>query len=133
MASAAYYLAAGATAIVASASAEVGSIGVYIPWVDASVAIAAQGLRPDPIVNTGGDLKAIGFGGTLTAEQRAHLQARVDEDFAAFKAHIRDYRDVPDSAMRGQTVSGPAAHASNLIDLQGDESAARTLLLSLIK
>jgi ClpP class serine protease len=133
LASAAYYLAAGATAIVASTSAEIGSIGVYIPWMDTSVALAAQGVKPDPIVNTGGDLKALGFGGSLTAGQRAYLQTRVDEDFAAFKAHILAHRAVPDSAMRGQTLSGPAAAAANLIDLQGDEAAARTLLLSLIK
>ena len=132
MASAAYYLAAGASAIVATTSAEVGSIGVYIPWMDSSAQLAAQGLRPDPIVNQEGDLKALGFTGTLTSEQRAYLQERVDEDFAAFKAHILAHRAVAPEAMRGQTLSGPRAVDSNLIDHQGDESLARSILSHLI-
>lgn len=132
MASAAYYLAAGADAIVATSSAEVGSIGVYIPWMDYSQQLAAEGLRPDPIVNQEGDLKALGFTGTLTPEQRAYLQERVDEDFAAFKAHVLAHRTVAPEAMRGQTLSGPRAVDSNLIDLQGDETRARSFLSSLI-
>lgn len=131
MASAAYYIAAGATKIVASRSADVGSIGVYIPWVDSSAAIAAAGYKPDPIVNAGGDLKAMGFGGTLSDAQRAYLQDQVDEDFAQFRAHILDNRTVPDSAMRGQTLSGQAAVDAGLVDMLGDIGTARTLLLSL--
>lgn len=132
MASAAYYLAAGADAIVATTSAEVGSIGVYIPWMDYSQQLADEGLRPDPIVNKEGDLKALGFTGSLSAEQRAYLQTRVDEDFADFKAHVLKHRNVKDEAMRGQTLSGRNAVETNLIDMQGDEAAARRLLSQLI-
>ena len=124
MASAAYYLAAGADAIFASPSASVGSIGVYIPWMDTSAAYERAGYKPDPITNTGGDLKAIGFGGKLTAEQRAHLQEEVDEDFDNFKAHIANYRAVPDSAMRGQVMSGRKALESNLVDRIGERDQA---------
>lgn len=124
MASAAYYLAAGADMIVASPSASVGSIGVYIPWMDTSAAYEAKGYKPDPIVNTGGDLKAIGFGGKLTEAQRAHLQAEVDQDFADFKAHILNYRAVSDSSMRGQCMSGRAALLANLIDRIGERDQA---------
>lgn len=132
MASAAYYLAAGADAIIASPSAEVGSIGVYIPWMDYSQQLADEGLKPDPIVNKEGDLKALGFTGSLSAEQRAYLQARVDDDFADFKAHVLKHRNVKDDAMRGQTLSGKQALATNLIDAEGDESDARALLAKLI-
>lgn len=133
MASAAYYLAAGADAIVATPSASVGSIGVYIPWVDSSVAIAAQGLKPDPIVNTGGDLKALGFSGTLTAEQRAYLQEEVDQDFEVFKNHVLAFRPgIPADAMRGQTLSGHAAHAAGLIDHLGSLETAKTKLREII-
>jgi signal peptide peptidase SppA len=124
MASAAYYLAAGADAIFASPSASVGSIGVYVPWVDTSAAYERAGYKPDPIVNTGGDLKAAGFGGKLTAEQRAHLQEEVDEDFDNFKAHIANYRAVPDSAMRGQVMSGRKALEANLVDRIGERDQA---------
>jgi signal peptide peptidase SppA len=133
MASAAYYIGAGADAIVASRSAMIGSIGVYIPWVDYSARIKAMGLRPDPIVNSGGDLKALGFGGTLTDAQRAHLQESVDADFAAFQDHVRTFRSVPNDAMRGQVLKGKATVDSNLVDQIGDMSAAREKLLSLIK
>lgn len=133
MASCAYYLAAGADAIVASQSASVGSIGVYIPWVDSSARYAAAGLRPDPIVNTGGDLKAIGFGGRLTEAQRAHLQEDVDQSFADFKAHVTLHRAVPDSAMRGHVLSGKAALGANLIDRIGDMQTAREVLVGLMR
>jgi signal peptide peptidase SppA len=129
IASAAYYIAAGARAIVASPSADIGSIGVYIPWVDRSAQYAEAGLKPDAIVNTGGDLKALGFGGTLTEAQRTYLQEQVDLDFNAFKAHIAAHRTVAASAMRGQTLSGPPALEANLVDLIGDLALARSLLL----
>lgn len=130
MASAAYYLGAGARAIVASPSADVGSIGVYIPWVDRSALYEAAGLRPDPIVNTGGDLKALGFGGTLTEAQRTYLQEQVDLDFDAFKAHVARHREIDPSALRGQVLSGQQALDANLIDALGDLAFARKLLLS---
>ena len=130
MASAAYYLAAGANRIFASRSASVGSIGVYIPWMDHSAQYAAAGLRPAPIVNTGGDLKALGFGGTLSEEQRAFLQAQVDADFAQFKEHVLAHRAVAPEAMRGQCLSGRAALAANLVDDLGGKPAARAWLLA---
>jgi signal peptide peptidase SppA len=133
MASAAYYLAAGADSIVASQSAAVGSIGVYIPWVDSSARMTAAGLKADPIVNAGGDLKAMGFGGKLSEAQRAHLQEQVDNDFAAFKAHVTAYRALPDAAMRGQVETGAKALDLNLIDTIGDMDTARGKLLARIR
>ena len=133
MASAAYYMAAGADAIVASESAEVGSIGVLIPWVDRSEAFSRQGMKPDPVVNTGGDLKAIGFGGKLSDAQRQYLQESVDRDFDKFKAHVTRYRNVSASAMRGQTMSGQAALSSGLISKIGNMDVARQTLTSFVK
>jgi signal peptide peptidase SppA len=130
MASAAYYLSAGADRIVASPSADVGSIGVYIPWVDRSAQNEASGLRPDPIINTGGDLKATGFGGVLTETQRTFLQESVDRDFAAFRQHIADHRAVDSSALRGQLLSGRPALEANLVDAVGSIATARSLLLA---
>jgi ClpP class serine protease len=129
MASAAYYLAAGAGAIVASPSAMVGSIGVYIPWIDSSARMASEGLKPDPIVNAGGDLKALGFGGSLSTAQRAHLQEMVDRDFEEFKEHIKKFRTMPDAAMRGQVESGKTALAMNMVDALGDINTAKAALM----
>jgi len=132
MASAAYYIGAGADAIVAEESAVVGSIGVYIPWMDYSERIRALGYKPAPIVNKGGDLKALGFGGSLTDVQRGYLQEMVDADFGAFRDHVRAFRDVPDSAMRGQILKGQPALDAALVDQLGDRAAAVAKLRSLI-
>lgn len=132
MCSAAYFLAAGADAIVVSPSSYVGSIGVYIPWVDYSAEMAARGLKPDPVVNTGGEFKAIGFTGSLTPEHRAHWQESVDEDFAAFSSHVLLHRDIAPETMRGQAVSGRVAVTLNLADQLGNLSAARAKLVSLV-
>lgn len=123
-ASAAYWLAAAAGDIVASPSAEVGSVGVYIPWIDQSAAWDAQGLRAAPIVNTGGDLKATGFGPTLTDAQRAHLQESVDETFDDFRSFITADRAIPTEAMRGQTLSTRRAMEARMIDYIGSEAEA---------
>jgi signal peptide peptidase SppA len=133
MASAAYYIASGSDAIVASQSALVGSIGVYIPWMDRSAQYAEAGIKPDPIVNAGGDLKAMGFGGALTPAQRAHLQEAVDNDFAAFKSHVTTYRALPDSAMRGQVLNGRESIAALLVDELGNMETAKAQLLKRIR
>lgn len=132
MASGAYYLASGANAIVASQSAAVGSIGVYIPWMDSSARYEAAGFKPDPIVNTSGVFKAMGFGGKLTETQRAFLQESVDESFADFRAHVLAHRTVDDLAMRGQLLEGKGALAANLIDQIGDMGTARVTLIDLL-
>lgn len=132
MASGAYYLAAGAERIVASESSNVGSIGVYMPWVDRSATLAAQGVKPDPIVNTGGDLKAMGFTGKLTDSQRQFLQERVDANFADFRDHVLNHRTVDASAMRGQALRGKDALTANLVDALGGVKEARATLMQLI-
>lgn len=130
--SAAYYLVAGAKHLVASPSAEVGSIGVMMPRLDVSRALANAGIVADTITNTAGDLKGITSVSSLTETQRAHLVAQADSMFAGFRDHVRAFRDVPDSAMRGQTFSGQAAVAANLVDELGDMETARAKLLSLL-
>ena len=132
MASAAYWMASGADAIVASRSADVGSIGGYIPWYDTSAQYEAAGIKPDPIIGAGGDLKAIGFGGSLTPVQRAFLQDGMDVAVAEFKADVTTYRAVEESAMRGQTLDGKRALEANLIDTIGDMTTARAVLSKLI-
>lgn len=129
MCSAAYFLSAGCDLIAASESADVGSIGVFIPWIDFSAQLAAEGLQPDPIVNTGADLKAAGFTGSLSEAQRAFLQEDVDRAAGRFHAHVRTFRDVPDEALRGQSVDGARAAALNLVDYVGTEAEAYAALL----
>lgn len=120
-ASAAYWVASQAFAVVASRSAVVGSVGVYLPVLDSSVAYAAHGYKQE--VFKGGKLKAIGVEGTsLSDEQRAHLQERVDMLHAEFRAAVRAGRgrNIPDSEMEGQCFFGPAAVANGMVDELGD-------------
>ena len=131
MASGAYYISAGASRIVASRSAVIGSIGVLVPWVDYSEYLKQKGIRPDPITNKEGIYKATGFSGILSQDQRDYVQESVDRSFQAFRAHVTTYRDVPDEAMRGQTFYGDDAVAVNLVDEVGDIARARSYLLSL--
>lgn len=118
MASAAYYIAAGATTISAGKSAEVGSIGVYLALLDESAAYAMAGYKREIIKSADTPHKAAGYPGTsLTDEQRAELQARVDYLYAEFRGHVAGSRvAVADNAMQGQTFIGQQAVAAGLVD-----------------
>lgn len=128
--SAAYYMAAGCTAIVAPPSASIGSIGVLIPWVDFAEQMKMVGLVPNPITNKEGDLKATGFRGVLNETETAFMQERADKMFADFKGHVLTYRQIPDTAMRGQWFSGADLLTTNLVDAIGEEPEALALLRS---
>lgn len=133
IASGGFYIAAGATRIVTTPSAVVGSIGVVVPFVDFSEQMAKDGLVGDPITNKEGDLKGAGWiTGSLTDAQRAHYQREVDGMFAEFRDHVLAHRDVPSWAMRGQTMTGHDAVAANLVDEFGDEQHAMNVLRGLI-
>lgn len=127
MCSAAYWLASGASRIIASPSAEVGSIGVYLPWIDQTIRYAAAGVKVDIIRNDGADLKGMGYPGTsLTPEQRAHLQAGVDQIAEMFHAAVQKGRRnrIGDDTMRGQAFLGEEAMQRGLVDDVGSRAAA---------
>lgn len=130
--SAAYYLASGADKIFASHSAEVGSIGVYLPWVDLTAAYEQMGYKVELITNNEGDLKGTGYPGTaLSDAQRIDLQQGVQEIFDDFAAHVRATRPAPiaDDTLRGQSFSARDAKKRRLIDdVASHESAMRALL-----
>lgn len=132
MASAAYWLASGATEIVATKSAEVGSIGVYMSFLDSSRQFEMEGLKTELLKV--GKFKAAGIKGTsLSDEQRALLQARVDEEYDWFVEAVMNTRDVPLEAMEGQIFYGVGALDSGLIDKVGDFGDAMTELQELIE
>jgi len=115
MCSAAYWISAGARRVVATPSASVGSIGVFVPWVDKSKAYEAMGLSVDII--KAGKYKAMGYPGTsLTSEQRGFIQADVDSTHAEFRSFVKQYRtSVGDESMEGQTFSGKDASSVKLV------------------
>jgi signal peptide peptidase SppA len=127
MCSAAYWMAAGATDILASRSADVGSIGVYVPWIDESEAFSMQGVTVEIIRNEGADLKGMGFPGVpLTEAQREELQNSVNETADEFHGHVTAYRQVskPLDTFRGQSFSAKNAKDRGLVDEIMDRESA---------
>jgi signal peptide peptidase SppA len=121
MASAAYWVGSQATMITAGESARVGSIGVYLPFVDASKAYEDQGIKVDIIKNKEGKFKGAGYLGTsLTKEQRGQLQAEVQEIFEDFRNAVENKRGVSEEALQGQTFSAKASVNNRLVDVQGN-------------
>ena len=132
MASAAYWLCVGSEAIVATQSANVGSIGVFSAVLESSKAFDMAGLQQH-LFKTG-DIKALGMPGTvLTDVQKEYMQARVDKIFNWFSSSVLESRvTVGDGSMNGQVFQGEEAKQMNLIDQVGDKDDAFELLLELI-
>ena len=128
MCSAAYYMAAGCTQIVASPSAMVGNIGTICPWVDESKLWETQGYEFQPLVNAGADLKSTMHGPSITEDQRDFLQSRVNQEGMKFRRHVSKYRNADDEVWRAGWYSGEEAQMLGLIDEIGDESDAIELM-----
>lgn len=124
MCSAAYWLAASCGKVIATNSADVGSIGVLMPWVDQTRLWDQLGVRYDPIVSSGDTLKTAGGGPSLNAEQRQFLQAQVDQVAADFRGHVSTYRSVDYAALKAGWYSGTRALDLNLIDKIGSQQDA---------
>lgn len=125
-ASAAYWIAAGATAIYCTESAELGSIGVYLPLYDETQAYAAEGVKVD-LVKTG-EHKGAGYPGTpVTEEQRAEFQRGVDYVFGLFAGHVERNRKATREVMDGRCFYGGEAVALGLADsvVAGIDAAIR--------
>jgi signal peptide peptidase SppA len=116
MASAAYWMAAGANGIFAAPSAEVGSIGVYLPVMDTSKALAEKGVTVE--IFKSGKYKAAGFPGVaLDEEVRKHLQLEVMETYNEFAGFVKKYRaDLNYEYMQGQTLTGRKAADVGMVD-----------------
>jgi protease-4 len=123
--SAAYYIASQADIIAAAGSAIVGSIGVYMSLIDATRQAEMEGYKVELI--TAGKYKAMGSPfKPLTTEERAILQASVDDSHTDFKAAVRGgrrrateaggHQSVSDSVMEGQWFDGKAALEARLVD-----------------
>jgi signal peptide peptidase SppA len=132
MASAAYYIGSQAHQVLAAPSASVGSIGVVVSLLDFSKMYADAGVKREVITNSDSPMKGMGIPGiSLTKEQRAFLQARVEAMAAEFKQVVRASRSkVTDEAMNGGTFSGKAASAFGLIDGIAPRRAALNTIAS---
>ena len=125
-ASAGFWLMAACGYSVVSPSARVGSVGVYMAWLDETGWLEKMGLKIELI--KAGKLKAIGVG-SLDEGQRKFLQKSVDKSHAEFKAFVRsalsDFK-IEDALLEGQAI--PAK------DVKGklvDELASQPLLTAI--
>jgi len=130
IASAAYWLAASTNGIFTTPSANVGSIGTVVTYHDLSGMAEKKGIKVEVIRS--GKYKGMGTPGTsLSAEQRAHLQERVDIITRQFKAHVRARRGegVSDDVMQGQVLLAEEAKDAGLIDgIVRDRAAVERML-----
>ena len=130
LASAGYWLAAGASAILADPSSEIGSIGVYTPLWDFRGFYEEFGMKVE-LAKTG-ELKGAGYPGTeWTEEQKAHEQEVVNDYFVAFKAHIKAHRDIADDCMTGGCYVAARALANGFLDSLGSLADAVALATDL--
>lgn len=115
MCSAAQWLASASTAIYAAKSAQVASVGVYNMVLDRSAQLAKDGIRVDPI--SAGKFKLTGASfKPLSSDERAMMQDRVDAIHSDFKKAVTRGRNVPDSAMEGQCLTGEQGTKCGMID-----------------
>ena len=119
MCSAAYWLGAQCKTVLSSESANVGSIGVYIALLTIQKSLEMQGITGELIKC--GKWKALGIPmKDLTDEERAFLQAEVDDAYEDFKLAVAS-RGLLDEVMQGQSYEGEDAYTVNLTDgIQND-------------
>lgn len=120
MASAAYWPSACATEVIASPSAMVGSIGVYVLHDDISAALDSIGIKRE--IFTAGKYKGEGAdGGPLSEDARAHIQALIDGAYNRFVGDVAKGRGVSAADVRkgygeGRAVNADDAKVCGLID-----------------
>jgi capsid assembly protease len=119
MASAAYWVMAGATELVGAPSAMIGSVGVYSIHNDISEALAKMGIKRTVIA--AGKYKAEGAdGGPLSADAHAHVKGLVDTSYGRFVADVARGRQVPVTTVKsgfgeGRALDAEAALAAGMI------------------
>jgi signal peptide peptidase SppA len=118
MASAAYWIGSQATAIVATKSAIVGSIGVYLPAISYKKMYENAGVSVD-LIKAGKYKGALYPGTDLTEEQRDDLQDGVDYVYRLFSGAVAERREVDPEVMQGQDFYADDAVANGLIDQLG--------------
>ncbi len=118
IASAAYWMVAGADRIVATQTTHVGSLGVYNLLMDQTGALHQAGVRLETIVSAVG--KGLGADGQITQPQRDQVQRRVDSLVAVFRDAVGANRGLTgaalDAVFTGETWLAAEALTLGLID-----------------
>jgi len=111
-----YWIASSCDIVCATVSADIANVGVYCYLLDNSAIYEREGIKPDLI--TSGAYKGMGAPGiSLSKEQRAHLQDRVNEMAETFYSHVEARRpDVQRVDMQGQCFKASSALDRGFID-----------------
>lgn len=131
MASAAYWIGSSADEVIASKSAIVGSIGVYLPAITLKGMYDQMGVNVD-LIKAGKYKGALYPGTELTDEQRDDLQSGVDYVYGLFAAQVAR-REVDQEDMQGQDFYADQAIERNLVDHIGSIDSAFEAAARLIK
>lgn len=119
-ASAAYWISSQANTIIASADAEIGSVGVYTVLVDYSKALENEGIKATLI--KAGKWKALGEPTQpLTDEQKAFIQEEINQTWNSFKEAVNKKRDIDEDDLQGQTFNGELLLKKGFIDGFGSD------------
>ena len=123
--SAAYWVASQASAIYASPSSHVGSIGVFQAIADMTGAYDKAGVKVE-LFKSGALKGANAYGTSLTDEQRAAFQSNIDTIFSEFKGAVTYRRpQVKTDAMTGWAYYGASAKPLGLVDSISDLNTAK--------
>jgi signal peptide peptidase SppA len=121
-ASGGYWLAAAADRVIASPSADVGSVGVIWEHVDASQANEREGVKVTVIRSTDSPHKAEANSmEPLTDDAKQNMQARADEIYQKFASDLARFRGVDISHVKenfgkGRVVGAKQAMQAGMID-----------------
>lgn len=136
-ASGGYYIACGATKVVANETTLTGSIGVIIDTINYSGLFEKVGLQANTFVS--GDFKdSLSGARPMREEERAYVQNLVSQMYERFLGIVSEARGVSKNDLRngvadGRVVTGKEALEAKLVDQLGYLEDARTLAKELGK
>jgi len=114
-ASMAYYLASACDVVLCSPSSSVGSVGVYMAWIDQSKRMDREG--DELVIIKAGTEKAAFLDGQLNDVARETLLESANSIYEGFKAFIRaEGRTVDDKYLQGMAYNGDKALEIGLVD-----------------
>lgn len=119
MCSASFWMGVSGSSVFCSEQAHVGSIGVYMAWIDQARWMDENGF--DLHLFRSGKLKAATLPGQMDEAAAKHFQDEVDSLGADFRSWVIGSRALVDAvpdmdAMEGQSLLGRAALQANLVD-----------------
>lgn len=129
--SAAYKIAAGCQALIATPSAQVGNIGTILSWPDDDKFWEDMGIVWKALVSEGADLKST-FHLEPNQEQLQFLQESIDEAGFIFRSHIQAQRpNIDEEVWRAGWYSGEHAEGLGLVDALGTAGDALAAALAM--